>query len=78
MKPFRKSRPKCKFCKKAMYPTQNEARYDMMRVISHNPNVNMFDLHTYPCPHKIDGKEYFHFGHVSYYEKSLQKQLITV
>lgn len=66
---------KCPAQGKTIFNTQEQARYAMMRVISHDPHTNMFDLHTYPCPHKVDGKEHFHFGHVSYYEKSLQQSV---
>jgi len=61
---------KCLPCGKTIYNKQEHARYAMMRVISHDPNTDMFDLHTYECPHN---KGKYHFGHLSYFEKSLVK-----
>ena len=61
---------KCLHCKKTIYNTREQARTGMMRVISHDPGVNMLDMHTYECPHS-NGK--YHFGHKSYYEQSLDK-----
>lgn len=57
---------------KTCFNTQSQARYAMMRTISHT-RVNMFDLHTYQC----DKCGKWHFGHKSYYE-SMKKTEIEV
>ncbi len=59
---------KCEVTGKTAYPKQHQASYAMMRVISHT-TTDMFDLHTYFC----DSCKKYHFGHKSYFEKSLQK-----
>lgn len=52
---------KCHKTGKTIYKTQEQARTGMMRVISHDPHADMFDLHTYPCD------DHFHFGHQKFY-----------
>jgi hypothetical protein len=61
-------KPKGKICwstGKTQYPNQAAARIAMMRVISHDPHANMFDLHTYICPYCSK----WHFGHKIYFKK---------
>lgn len=65
---------KCKATNKTRYTTQSKASRGMMYIISHDSSVNMFDLHTYKC----DSCQGWHIGHVSYYQKALQKQNDTV
>lgn len=78
MKKRRKWNPgppkKCKATGKTRYPTQSRARAGMMYIISHDSSVNMFDMHTYEC----DSCKGWHIGHVSYYQKALQKRDDTV
>jgi hypothetical protein len=62
----RKSR-KCPTQHKTMFPTEQDAGRAMMRIWSHDPSANIYDLHTYKCP---DCGTY-HIGHISYYKKSL-------
>jgi len=59
---------KCPHCRKTIYNTREQARMGMMRVISHDPHANMFDLHTYECPHN---KMKYHFGHKSYFDNTV-------
>lgn len=63
---------KCQKTRKASYSLQKQARRAMMRIISHDPNANMFDLHTYQCE-SCGG---WHIGHKSYYERSLHRTSI--
>ena len=65
---------KCKKTGKTMFKKQSQAQYAMGRVISHEPGVDMFDLHTYVCP---DCGEW-HFGHKSYFEQALARRRDTV
>ena len=55
---------KCKSTGKTRYKKRKYASIAMMRVISHDPNADMFDLHTYICP---DCKGW-HFGHQKWYK----------
>lgn len=66
---------KCPTTGKTIFKSREQARIAMMRVISHT-TTDMFDLHTYPCEYRIEGKEHFHFGHKSYYEKSQQTKIL--
>jgi hypothetical protein len=59
---------KCKQTGKTIFKKQSQASYAMMRTISHT-TTDMFDLHTYLCPSCSN----WHFGHKSYFEKSLAK-----
>lgn len=61
---------KCRKTGKTMFSQQRQAQIAMGRVISHT-TTNMFDLHTYLCP----DCQKWHFGHKSYYERSLQQGL---
>lgn len=55
---------KCPKTRKTMFSKQSQARYAMGRVISHT-SEDMFDLHTYVCPHCSQ----WHFGHRSTYDR---------
>lgn len=57
---------KCKKTRKTSFPNEKKASRAMMRIWSHDPSANIYDLHTYRCDH-CSG---FHVGHKSYYEKS--------
>jgi hypothetical protein len=59
---------KCPIQQKACYKTQAKAQKDMGLTLSRTTD-NMFDYHTYKCPHCGS----WHFGHKSYYLKSLQQ-----
>lgn len=58
---------KCPHCHKTRFDTREQARYAMMRTISHDPHADMFDLHTYPCEHSGG----WHFGHKKYFNNAM-------
>lgn len=62
-------RKNCPTPRKTPYATQAKASRAMMRCWSHDPSLNMLDMHTYLCP---CGK--WHFGHISYYKKYLERK----
>jgi len=64
----KKRHPRCIVQKKAMYTTEKEAGYAMRRAWSHDPSMDMTDIHVYKCPNC----GFWHFGHISYYKKYLQ------
>lgn len=65
MKISRRSKiKKCPVTRKTMFNKQSQAQYAMMRTISHDPNADMFNLHTYVCPDC--GK--WHFGNRKWFE----------
>ena len=66
----KKFHPTCRVQKKAMFDTEKEAGYAMRRAWSHDPSVNILDIHTYVCP----SCKKWHFGHISKYEQYLAKQ----
>lgn len=55
---------KCRTTRKTMFNNQYQASRAMMRVISHDPSAEMFNLHTYVCPDC--GK--WHFGNKKWFE----------
>lgn len=65
-----KSRPRCPVQHKAMYRTERDASTAMFRVWSHNPSLNIYDMHTY----FHDDCGAWHFGHISYYQKQIERQ----
>ncbi len=67
----RKARPRCPVQKKAMYDTYDQASYAMRRAWSHDPHIDMMDIHVYECPNCSK----WHFGHKSYYKKYLERIL---
>ena len=54
---------------KTIYPTEPEALKGIVIVWGKDPQADINDLHSYPCP---DGCNGFHIGHKSYYEKVKQ------
>lgn len=64
-----KQRPKCYVQKKTMYKTEKEAGFALRRTWSHDPSVNILDMHTYLC----DKCGAWHFGHISYHKAYLEK-----
>lgn len=66
--------PRCRVTKKAMFPDEPSASKAMFRTWSHDPSVDIFDMHTYTCEHC----GHWHFGHISYYEKFKQKQALQM
>lgn len=65
---------KCQQCGKTIYNTREQARTGMMRVISHDPHADMFNLHTYECPHN---KNKYHFGHEKYFRNNDTVSLVV-
>lgn len=61
--------PRCKETRKAMFPDERSASRAMFRTWSHDSSVNIYDMHTYQC----DRCGQWHFGHISYYQKFLEK-----
>lgn len=61
---------KCAVQNKTIFPDESTTRKALMRAWGHDPNMNIKDMHVYECPH-CKG---FHFGHISYYQKFLEKQ----
>lgn len=57
---------KCKATGKTSFDTEKMASQSMMRMWSHDPKADIFDLHVYICP---DCNK-FHIGHKSYYEQA--------
>lgn len=55
---------KCKTTRKTMFNKQSQAQRAMMRVISHDPSAEMFNLHTYICP----DCGHWHFGNRKWFE----------
>ena len=60
---------KCRVTHKTMFNKQSQAQKAMMRVISHDPGADMFNLHTYLCP---DCKKW-HFGNRKWFEQQAQQ-----
>ena len=65
----RRTHQKCPVQKKAMFDTEKEAGYAMKRAWSHDPSVNILDMHTYVC----DVCKKWHFGHISKYKTYLER-----
>lgn len=61
---------KCKTTGKTQYATEKAANSGMMRMWSHDPKLDIKDVHVYQCP-DCNG---YHIGHKSYYQKVLQRQ----
>jgi hypothetical protein len=71
---FHLSNPKkCKKTGKTQFNDEKKASFAMMRMWSHDPSVNIYDMHTYVCPDCLK----WHIGHISYYEKSKAKNGTT-
>lgn len=70
---YRRNRPKCRVQKKTMYDTEREASFAMFRAWSHDPNMDIHDMHTYTC----DRCGKWHFGHISYYKKYLENTSVS-
>ena len=64
---------KCPKTKKTKFSNERKAGRAKMRIWSHDPSADIYDLHTYKCP---DCGSY-HIGHKSYFEKT-QARLDTV
>lgn len=60
---------KCRATGKRKYHTERQAGKDMMRIWSHDPSANIYDLHTYVCP----ACKFWHVGHRSKYERKLAR-----
>lgn len=58
---------------KTSFRNENDARFAMVRIWSHDPRADINDLHVYPCTY--GGIVHFHVGHKSYYEKAKQKEI---
>ena len=65
---------KCGTTGKTMFALKKDASFAMMRVWSHDPSVDILDMHTYQCPHCNS----FHFGHKSYYEMSKVNDTVSI
>lgn len=61
---------KCKVQGKTKYATEDAARKGLTLSWGKDPSMNLKDMHTYLCP----SCHTYHFGHISYYQKALEKQ----
>lgn len=61
---------KCHKTHKTKFRTEKDASRAIMRIWSHDPSADIFDLHFYKC----DACGFLHVGHKSYYEKARAKQ----
>lgn len=64
---------KCPVQRKTMFPNEKMAGAAMMRAWGHTTDMDIRDMHTYLCEHC----NHWHFGHISYYNKYLEKQANT-
>lgn len=71
---YRKNRKKCRVQKKTCYDTEREASFAMFRVWSHDPSMDILDMHTYTCP----ACKKWHFGHISHYQTYLKNQQVSI
>jgi len=62
---------RCPIQHKTKFKTEKEAGRAMMRCWGRDSSVNIFDMHTY----YHDKCQSWHFGHISYYQKSLEAQV---
>lgn len=53
---------KCKQTGKTMFKKESDASYAMMRTWAHDSSMNIYDYHTYSCPHC----SHWHFGNQKY------------
>jgi len=64
---------KCKTTRKTIFPNEDLANRAMFRAWGHDPNIDIKDMHTYLCPDSDVNSPHWHFGHISYYQKYLEK-----
>lgn len=57
---------KCQKTNKTKFNNEKKAGRAMMRIWSHDPSANIYDLHTYICP----DCGHYHVGHKSYFQQS--------
>lgn len=72
-RPRFKKNKKCSKTGKAKFHTEQDAGRAMMRIWSHDTSADIYDLHVYPCPYATPNDKHFHIGHISYYQKELEK-----
>jgi hypothetical protein len=65
---------KCNKTGKTMFKRQGDASYAMMRTWAHDSAMNVYEYHTYLCPH-CKG---WHFGNQKKYETYVKKTGDTV
>lgn len=56
------------FGRKKAFFSRRKAGKTMMRIWSHDPGANIYDLHVYECPDTRIGR-HWHIGHRSYFER---------
>jgi len=61
----------CSVTGKTKYTTEEKANKGKMYIWSHDPSADITDLHVYKCPHC----SYWHIGHISYYNKTLDNMV---
>jgi len=64
---------KCKTTRKTIFPNEDLANRAMFRAWGHDPNIDIKDMHTYLCPDSDVSNPHWHFGHISYYQRYLEK-----
>ena len=64
---------KCKVQNKTNFKSEDMANRAMFRAWGHDPSIDIKDMHTYLCPHSEPQNPHWHFGHISYYQKYLEK-----
>ena len=65
---------KCQSTGKTSFQTEDRASRAMMRMWSHDPQADIFDLHTYQCPEC----HFWHIGHKSYYEQAKKNDTVSI